>query len=338
MKKKVCILSLDGGGIRGIISGEIVKALEVQLQLLSKTDKHIGDFFDFIAGTSTGGIMAASYLVPNENNNAKYSAQDVQEMYTTKGDAIFHSTLIHKWISLLYDEKYDATKFEKELELFFGNVMLGSLIKPCLITAYNIEGRNAKLFNSRSVKNPGEDFLLRDVVRASSAAPTYFEPARIKRNDGFVFSLIDGGVYANNPALCAYAEVRKFDFEAKGIFKPSAKDLLIVSIGAGTVDNPYPFETVKNYGSIHWVKPIIDILMSASAETVHYQLRKMFQTLSEEDANDYIRLEPLLNLAESEMDNVKALNIQNLISDGQNFVNKNESLIQKTAEKILSYQ
>jgi hypothetical protein len=101
---------------------------------------------------------------------------------------------------------------------------------------------------------------------------------------GQIFSLIDGGMFANNPALCAYAEARKIPFaevlknHQKANY-PTVNDLLIISIGTGIEARPYSFKKLEKAGKIGWVNPIIDILMSANAETVDYQLGQMFQTL-----------------------------------------------------------
>ncbi|MFN8308777.1 MAG: patatin-like phospholipase family protein [Chitinophagales bacterium] len=341
-EKKVCILSLDGGGIRGILSGEIVKALERKLREVSGSEKNIGDFFDFIAGTSTGGIMASAYLVPNEMGTAKYSASSIQEIYTEEGDQIFPPNFFRKYWSYLVNEQYDAGGLEKELTEFFGDCRLSELIRPCLITSYDMEARNAKLFNSQSVKDAIHDFYMRDVVRATSAAPTYFEPAAIESiSGGYRYHLIDGGIYANNPALCAYAEVRKMHFGkviGDNIEKtPSAKNMCIVSIGTGNVKKPYRFNEYKHAGKISWVQPLVDMLMSGNSETVDYQLRRMYETLDAQDRQDYYRLEPAINLSCTEMDDVSQENIRNLLKDGQTFVERNEGLLEEIARKVVQY-
>ncbi|MFN8276567.1 MAG: patatin-like phospholipase family protein [Chitinophagales bacterium] len=340
-KKKVTILSLDGGGIRGILSGEVVVALERELQRQSKSDDRIGDYFDFIAGTSTGGIMAAAYLLPGHNNKARFRAADVMGLYIEKGDQIFEQNEIRSWISYIYNERYDANNLEEELQLFFGDAKLSELLRPCLITSYNIESRNAKLFNQALAGRADMDFYVRDVVRATSAAPTYFEPAKICAIDDDVpYHLVDGGVYANNPALCAYAEVRKMIFKKHGpdINQPMAKDMLMISIGTGEVKQGYRYDDLKDAGAMKWVKPLIDILMSANAETVSYQLRRMYDTLAPEDRNDYYRLEPKLVTASAEMDDVSDRNIGDLQRDGREFAEANRELIAEIAEKVLRYR
>lgn len=341
--KKIKILSIDGGGIRGIIPGVILTYLEKRLQVLTKSNLKIGDFFDFVAGTSTGGILACLYLIPGEEGKAKYSANDAVQLYLQKGQDIFARNNFEKILSLytLFEPKFGTKNLEKYLLDFFGDVKLNQLIKPCLITAYEIVQRNAVLFTSADAVDSLRNFFVRDVARATSAAPTYFSPAHIQSEEGQIFSLTDGGVYANNPALCAYAEARKTKF--KSLFNdelkvdcPSAKDMLILSFGTGTVKKQYHYENFQKAGAIKWLEPIIDVLMSANSETVDFQLTKMYQTLDTKDCNDYHRIEPPLFEACSEMDDASPENLEKLKQAGLYYIDKNEALLNEIAAKVVA--
>lgn len=340
--KKIRILSLDGGGIRGIIPGVILSYLEKQLQLKSDSQRKIGDYFDFIAGTSTGGILACTYLMTGDDGMAKYSANDALDLYMKEGTGIFYRSMKQKISSGfgMLDEKYSAKALEQDLLSFFGEAMLSSFKKPCLITAYEMTARNAHFFNSAEAKEPLYNFKVRDIARATSAAPTYFEPALIYSAEGQGFSLIDGGVFANNPALCAYAEVRKMKFSAllKNKEKPdlpSAKDMLLLSIGTGTITEAYHYKDFKDAGQLKWLQPIIDILMSGNSETVDYQLTQMYKTLDTKDQQDYYRLEPSLREALPKMDLASLQNIDNLKQAGLWFIDKNKSRLDEIVGKIL---
>jgi patatin-like phospholipase/acyl hydrolase len=178
------------------------------------------------------------------------------------------------------------------------------------------------------------------VARATSAAPTYFSPAHIESLNKQIFSLVDGGMFANNPALCAYAEARKLDFSK--LFnnqekpdKPNVSDMIIVSMGTGSVKKRYSYQDFKYAGELKWLEPVIDILMSGNSETVSYQLSQMYLTLSERDQKNYYRLEPGLKEACSEMDEATAENINNLYQAGLTFVHDNKAKLENIADAIL---
>lgn len=345
MKKKIIILSIDGGGIRGIIPGVILGYLEEQLQIHGKSNLKLADYFDFIAGTSTGGILTGLYLMPDSQNAkvAKNSANDALGLYLNHGKDIFQSNI---WSNLtrakgLFDEKYSAIGIEKNLKKYFKNCLMSQLIKPFLITAYEITARRAYFFTSNNCKEPLNNFYLRDIARSTSAAPTYFEPAQVKSIAGQEFAMIDGGVFANNPTLCAYAEARKTIFSCwneKKIDRPSAKDMIIISIGTGTVKEPYYYDKMKNAGEIKWLNPILDILMSGNSETVHYQLLQIFDTLSKKNKENYYRLEPELREANTQMDLATGKNIEKLRQAGLWYVNNHKKTLDEIVKKIITNQ
>jgi uncharacterized protein len=343
MPKKIRILSLDGGGIRGIISCVILKFIEEQLQIHDEPEAKIGDYFDLIAGTSTGGILAAVILFPNNFGKAKFSVQEALDLYAEKGDSIFDISIWRKIINPfgLFNEKISETNLEKQLEDVFGNLEIKDFIKPSLITSYDIEARHAKFFTSHDAKTSQlENFYVKDVCRATAAAPTYFEPAKIKSLYNQEFILIDGGVYANNPALCAYAEARKIPFEDITNDKhkknyPTINDMIIISVGTGTVLKPYHFDEFDNAGKLKWITPLIDILLSSNVETVDYHLRKMYETLGPTNYQNYHRLMPALKNASPEMDDTTKKNIQDLIQAGLTYVEDNREQLVTIAKKLI---
>jgi patatin-like phospholipase/acyl hydrolase len=181
------------------------------------------------------------------------------------------------------------------------------------------------------------NFKVRDVARATSAAPTYFEVSRVKNLKGTPFPLIDGGVFANNPTLCAYSETRTLtNFK---INKPTAKDMLIISIGTGGKKTSYAYKEAKDWGKLKWIQPVIDIMMSGNSETVHHHLKQIFDTLKPADKKDYYRLEPEVITASYEMDDASIENLRNLESDALNYIAKKNvaKQLNEIADKLLKY-
>jgi len=313
MKK---ILAIDGGGIRGIIPGQILIALERKLQLRTNNDRaRIADYFDFFAGTSTGGILSCICLCPSEKDpgKARFSAEQAVNLYVENGHRIFDVTLLQRILSMngTRDEKYNAAELEALLDLYFGNLRLSQLLKPCLIPSYDIKRREARFFAQHDYASKGEssDFLVRDVCRATSAAPTYFETALVQSLSNVSYPLIDGGVFANNPALCAYSEVSN----ANG--NPTARDMFIVSLGTGSESKAYNYKEAKDWGAVGWIRPIIDVMMAGASETTHYHLTKIFAAAG--NNGNYIRIQPSsLGDANTEMDDASEPNIRALVEVG----------------------
>ena len=318
------ILSIDGGGIRGVIPGQVLVALEEKLQTKTKNPQaRIGDFFDLIAGTSTGGILTCILLCPDSKNpkSPKFTAKEAVELYLERGDEIFDADTWQKISSGfgMADEKYSAQQLEDTLKEFLEDIRLSQLIKPCLITAYDIKRRRAHFFNQMDAKKKdGHDFYIRDVARATSAAPTFFEAARIHSFAELPYPLVDGGVFANNPTMCAYAEARESFPD-----KPTAKEMVVLSLGTGHVKKSYPYNKAKDWGKLEWVVPLIDILMSGVSETVDYQLKQIFDSVN---ANDqYLRINPKLIHANPEMDDVSQMNLRALRQEGIEIAQENDA-------------
>lgn len=335
MAKYFRILSIDGGGIRGIIPGQILVNLEEKLkEKTGKLEARIADYFDLIAGTSTGGILTCLYLCPDERepDKPRFSARDAVGLYLERGDEIFDVSIWQRITSIggVVDEKYSAEELEEALKDYFKDLKLSQLLGPCLITAYDIKRRNSYFFNQMdAIAHEKNDFLVRDITRATSAAPTFFQAARIKSETNIPYPLIDGGVFANNPALCAYAEARnKFEI------KPTAKDMVILSLGTGDIKKPYTYNEAKDWGLIEWVKPLIDILMSGVSETVDYQLRQIFNSVDRE--NQYLRINEKLIHANPDMDDASQENLDALKEDGtemaQMFSDKLDEIVKLLTE------
>ncbi len=184
------------------------------------------------------------------------------DIYFERGDDIFSIPLFHRIRSAggVLDEKYPAEGLEETLQDYFGDAKLSDLLKPSLITAYDIKRRKAHFFTQHDAEDPDHNFYLRDVARATAAAPTFFEVSKVKSDANKYYPLIDGAIFANNPALCAYAEMRN-KFSTKEL-KILASDILLLSIGTGDAKASYSYDEAKDWGLASWAKPALDMMMS----------------------------------------------------------------------------
>jgi uncharacterized protein len=314
MSKLLRILSIDGGGIRGILPGQVLISLEHKLQQKSNNqDARIADYFDLLAGTSTGGILTCLYLCPDKNNPLRpaFSAKQAVDLYLKNGSSIFQNTFIHKITSVngLNEEKYPSSVIEELLRSYFNDVKLSQLLKPCIIPSYNIHKRSTHFFTQHDAKvKEGYDFYVREVTRATSAAPTYFEPARVHSLTGVSYPLVDGGVFANNPALCAYAEARQQFKRSDSSKNVTAMDMFMFSIGTGTTKRSYDYNKAIGWGAMGWIQPVLDIMMSGVSDTVDFQLKQIFDAIDKNQ--NYIRIDPEMGDSDTEMDNASPENLK----------------------------
>ncbi len=319
------ILSIDGGGIRGIIPGQIIVEIEKEFGIKAS------DYFDLLSGTSTGGILTCAYLMPSENDPSKpkFNAEEVVGLYFERGDEIFDIPIFHKIRSLggLADEKYPEDGIEDALRDYFGDVWLKDLLKPCIVTSYDIRRRKGHFFGQhKASKNEEFNFKVRDVARATSAAPTYFEAAKVTAENGDEYPLIDGGVFVNNPALVSYAEGRNI-FKRDSGEDATAKDMKILSIGTGYTLKRYNYSKAKDWGMAQWVQPVIDIMMSGASEVADYQLRKIYDTVDKPEK--YLRIDGNLKSTDvdPEMDCATKENMTRLKKFGQQLFKENKGKI-----------
>lgn len=321
------ILSIDGGGIRGIIPGMLLVALEDKIKRITKDPQaHLSQYFDFFAGTSTGGILASILLCPHPDDPTKprFSAQDALNIYVEHGTEIFTTSSWRRFLNQfgLLSELYDEHVLEKVLDSYFGDLKLSQLIKPCIITAYNIELRKNHLFRQQKAISHGDsrDFYLKDVCRATSAAPTYFSVAEIYSIAGTRYPLVDGGVFAHNPAISALLEVLK----TYKTFK--IDDVHILSLGTGIAKNAYRYEDFKKQKAISIGPALVDIMTSSSSESNDYFLRQLFRSV--QHSSNYIRIEPSnMSSIQPALDDASKSNIQKIVSLADKLISDNESML-----------
>ncbi len=306
-RDKIRILSLDGGGIRGIIPAKVLVHIEEKLrEYTGNEDARIADYFDMIVGTSTGGILASLILAPGADGKPKYTAKDGYEFYTKDGFEIFNKSIVRKGLfrRIFTASKYSEKALEKLLREKMGDTRLSELLKPCIITTYDLLRQSSYFFNSRETDRNKGDFLLRDVLRSTSAAPTYFNPAKVENipfeGENIVNMMnIDGGIFANNPSMCAYAEGRKTDFENwEDKHQPhkeclTARNMIMLSLGTGggyiEFKNP---EKANLWGLLDWAQKSPDIMMDGGLDTINYHMRKLFGSLdNEEDRLNFKRVD-----------------------------------------------
>lgn len=308
------ILSIDGGGIRGIIPATILSYIE------QTTGKPICELFDLVAGTSTGGILAMALATPDANGRPKYSAKKLIDFYEDRGPEIFEKSLWRKVSTAggLLEEKYSHKNLEKTLKDYFDDTPLSKALTNILVSSYDIEHRKPFFFKSWNPKY--NTHAMRKVARATSAAPTYFEPTEFKA-DGKDRTFVDGGVYINNPAMSAYAE-------AKRIF-PNENDFLVVSLGTGELTRAIKYKEAVDWGLAEWAVPLLSVIFDGVSDAVDYQLNLLLK-------DNYSRFQTSLKkLGNDDMDDVTKTNLHALNTLGKNLINDKKAELDKVCQSLL---
>ncbi|MBV0900082.1 MAG: patatin-like phospholipase family protein [Wolbachia endosymbiont of Fragariocoptes setiger] len=301
------ILSVDGGGIRGIIPAIILAEIE------KRAKKPIAEIFDLMAGTSTGGIVVAGLCKKDSNGNPQYSANDLVNLYEEYGSYIFKSSFLRRSVfSWLNGAQYSHKNIEYVLHKYFGDTALADVSNNLLLTSYDIQNNGPFFF--KSWKEDRSSIKLSDALRATTAAPTYFQPKYLKV-DKIDRVLIDGGVFANNPAACAYASGRR-------LFPDD--DIVFLSIGTGRTNRSIKYANSRRLGKIGWIQPLIHVMFSSSLDAVNYQLDQVM-------SDKYIRIQSQLKLASPEMDNATFKNIKYLQEKAEMMI---ECIIDKVCDKL----
>ncbi len=259
------ILALDGGGIRGALTAGYLEKLESIIR-----DKHnnpkmlLCDYFDLIGGTSTGAIIATLLAIGK-------TAVEVKELYLSMGGEIFKGK--RDWWNPLETFKFLKAAFseknlEKALDKFLGDIKLGDdkgRVKTglCIVTKRADTNSVWPLINHPGGKYfpQNKDYLLKDVLRASSAAPSYFVPQLLEVNKGINGAFVDGGVsMANNPSLQLFklATLSGFPFH----WQMGKEKIFLVSLGTGNGVYNMKTNQITDNWLLSWASEVPDMLMS----------------------------------------------------------------------------
>lgn len=365
MTCKVRLLSIDGGGIRGIIPAIILAQIE------QRTGKRIVELFDLIAGSSTGGLLALGLTIPNRDrpNEPLYTAQDLVNLYREQGQRIFtedehwmetvaeqaysqlRGSLQNPPVSLRLPEidlnsmrgsKFISTAKDEVFTQFLGDTPIEKALKEVFITSYDTELRSPVFFTSNEkAENTGvnfrkvcKDISMKQAAMATSAAPTYFSPYRVPTNttDSGYYSLVDGGVFANNPTTLAMIEAiishKRDTTEAIGL-----NDILIASFGTGALRRTYRYQDIQRWGRMHWVGSLLNITLDGQSEAVTCQLEQLLPELN--SVKQYYRFQGALDEANDDMDDTSAANIASLEKLAQQIIQQQESDLNQLCEQLV---
>ncbi len=326
MSKKFRILSLDGGGIRGYLSIKILANIEKILNEQNNENINIGQRFDLIVGTSTGGIIASALAIGK-------SAQEVLQLYKNLIPKVFQTEE-----SGIFVPKYSNSILREELEKILEDNRLSDVKTDLCITSVDVENATPRFHKSGYFdrNSPRLDEKLVDIALATSAAPTYFPLVSTKHST----NLTDGGVVANNPSMVGL-------IDAMQINDNNVDNIILLSIGTGEQPcMPYDIDKLKNAGKQNWIvdidnntkiekaikayksgkskfqickdfifskqkvfnskgSPLIELLMDSQSKLAHFQVGFLLK-------DNYLRINPKMNTSIALDDVSKVDNLNNV--------------------------
>lgn len=247
MKK---VLVIDGGGVRGIAPLFLLDCIQNEI-----ASGNIIDKFDMICGTSTGGLISS--LVSTNGN----TISSTLELYRRHSKEIFRKPLTTTM--RLRGKKHDHAVFEGLLNDIFGTSVIGDLNKKIIITSYDME--DCTPFFMRNWDENCRDVPVSIAVRATTASPTFFEPITVNIH-GNIRTLVDGGIYINNPSMVAYVEAK--------MLWPN-EEILLMSLGTGMLSSPNTFDKIKNWSILQWIEPLIVHSLDGNSKCIDYQLTQL---------------------------------------------------------------
>ncbi|CAL4983233.1 unnamed protein product [Urochloa decumbens] len=341
--KLITILSIDGGGIRGLIPATIVAFLEAKLQELDGPDARIADYFDVIAGTSTGALLTSMLAAPDDNKRPLFAAKDLNTFYLENGPKIFPEkkagllTPVVKLVGAVTGPKYDGVFLHDKIKSLTHDVRIADTVTNVIVPAFDVKYLQPVIFSTYEAHHdPLKNAHLSDICISTSAAPTYFPAHFFTTDDGKggsrEYHLVDGGVAANNPTMVAMSMLTKEVLRHNPDFNPGKpsdyRNYLIISIGTGSAKQAekYTAPQCAKWGLIQWLynggfTPIIDIFSHASSDMVDIHAAVLFEALHCE--KNYLRIQDdSLTGDKSSVDIATKENMEALIGIGNELLKK----------------
>lgn len=272
------ILSLDGGGLKGLFTAKLLADLERDL------DIQIGDYFDLITGTSSGAIIAIglAFRIP---------AAEILQFYRDKGPEIFGSGGFG-----IISARYSAEPLRAALMEVFGERILDDSSNRLVIPAFNLQRREVKLFKTRHSSRFLRDWKMQavEIALASAAAPTYL-PAFV---DESRIEYVDGGIWANNPSLVGI-------IEAMTVLGVACSQINLLSIG--TTREVVRMDSIKgDAGKAQWALRLSDVFIGANSVAAESMCEHLLRDHPDEDSTRNYRINPQVAAGEFKLDRVSA--------------------------------
>ena len=296
------ILSIDGGGVRGFLAASILANIETYLNDATGDRVALGQRFDFLSGTSAGGLIALGLGMGRP-------AAEVRELFVTLVPSVFGAANRRGALRRPKLTRYHSEPLKEALTDFFKDATLADLLSDVCVTSVSLIDAKPRLHKTDYlVRNAGRlNERLVDVGLATTAAPTYLKA----HSSTYSANLVDGGLAANNPAMVALVDALQFERKSKrGTGRPVLADtpeesVVMISVGTGQPGPlPYDYERLVNGGWFDWMLPIFEVVQLSQSQLVHHQTKFLL-------GDRYLRIDPVLNVSVKLDDAKRFLELRN---------------------------
>jgi patatin-like phospholipase/acyl hydrolase len=218
----------------------------------------------------------------------------------------------------LTGEKYPAGPLESVLDDVLGTTMLSEALVEVLVTSYEVEQAEPHFFTRHDARN-GDDVAMAFAGRATSAAPTYFEPAS-QGAESARRTFIDGGVFANNPTVCGFAHAMSLGHDED--------DMTVVSLGTGAVSRQWAYDEVREWGLANWIRPVLDITAHGANAAIDWQMRSILKDGS------YFRLTPGMSDGRTSLDDASEQTVAALSALTRDLIERHDRVFDEIAAAV----
>jgi patatin-like phospholipase/acyl hydrolase len=329
---KLRILTIDGGGAKGIVPAVILEYIEARIiEITGNPRVHLSDFLDFVAGTAAGSLTSTMLITPNRHGKPAYSTTEIIEKLFEFSTVYYQKK---DWRSLWGNRgpkyPYEAVN-DKHVEVF-DHWRMKDLLLPTAIPTYDILNRKPIIFGNDKNSKYNELFV-KDIVMGGSASPAWIKPTEFR--DGIYKNIVvNGNSIANNPSSIAYIEAIKNPTLIEKYKKLTPENILLISLGSGISKfQSHTMDNVKRWNRGNWFELVTSMTIQSSTRIEEYKMETLFNTYN--CGNNYIRIDPFINLGSSNIMDTSDHNMKDLLQDAKNYINDNKELLNSIALRLL---
>ncbi|MFT4552763.1 MAG: putative acylesterase/phospholipase RssA [Chlamydiales bacterium] len=318
-RRKVSILSVDCGGVRGIIPTILLNEIE------HRTHTASANLFDLMAGSSTGGLITTGLNIPLIDRQPRFTARNMMALFEYESPEIFSCSNWHTMTSLFYTmrPKYSPLGMDNVLNRYLGDTLVQDSITDLYIPTYDITTPSTYFFSRHKCRtNPAlASIKMKDIVRCTTAAPTYFPPKEMIIEDKF-HAMVDGGTFLYNPSLSAYNEAMER--------YPNAEDYLVCSLGTGYVPFSYSPAQSQKGGYFWWADKFLYSVFHGISHIAHEQMTQ----ITSRNNSPYYYFQTTLEYEHCSLDDTSRGNITYLKEKGFEIVEERSDEIRELCMQL----